>query len=90
MAEGSARMPRAHQPRTFSLPLRSFGSKGEKRSFKATLFYTWPWLHYREVSDSVMRANEGKLLASGLYSKREETYISKGFTNWKDACACFK
>ena len=94
-AEGSARMPRAHQLRIFSFPLRSFDSKGEKRSFKATLFYTWPWLHYREVSDSVIcyycsRANEGKLLASGLYSKREETYISKGFTNWKDACACFK
>ena len=88
MAEGSARMPRAHQPRTFSFPLRSFGSKGEKRSFKATWFYTWPWLHYKEVSDSFIcyycsRANERKLLASGLYSKRDETYISKGLRTGK-------
>ena len=48
-------MPHAHQPRTLSFPLRSFGSKEEKRSFKATWFDTWPWLHYREVNVTTAR-----------------------------------
>ena len=80
-----------HQPRNFRFPARSFGSKGEKRPFKAAWFDTWPWLDYREISDSVLchycsRANDRKLLARGLYGKREETFATKGFVNWKDAC----
>ena len=63
-----------HQPRRFKFPERSFGRKGEKRSFKAAWFDTWAWLDYREVSDSVCyycsRANDKNLLTSGLYGKR--------------------
>ena len=62
-------MHRAHQPRTFSFPDDPSAVKG--RSFSVTLFYTSPWLHYRAVSPLgymvlLSRANEGKLLASGL------------------------
>ena len=47
------------------------------------------------MSDSVLcyfclLANDMKLLASGLYGKRKETFLSKGFINWKDTCASFK
>lgn len=84
-----------HQPRRLKFPERSFGRKGEKRSFKAAWFDTWAWLDYREVSDSVVcyycsRANDKNLLTSGLYGKREETFLTKGFVNWKDACASFR
>ena len=84
-----------HQPKEYSFPLRDFGRKGEKRSFKSAWFNEWPWLDYNEKNDSVICfycscANKKKLLPKGLFSKREETYISKGFTNWKDACSSFR
>lgn len=84
-----------HQPRNYHFPERSFGSKGEKRPFKAAWFDSWPWLDYQEVSDSVIcfycsHANNRNLLAKGQYGKREETFLSKGFTNWKDACSSFR
>ena len=46
------------------------------------------------MSDSVVcyycsRANDKSLLTSSLYGKREETFLTKGFVNWKDACASF-
>ena len=43
-----------HQPRKYHFPEHSFGSKGEKRSFKASWFDTWPWLHYQETSNWVI------------------------------------
>ena len=84
-----------HQPKNISFTPRSFGSKGEKCSFKPAWFEKWSWLHYREASDSVIcfycsSAHERKLLPERLYSKREDTYVTKGFTNWKDACASFR
>jgi len=55
----------------------------------------WPWLHHREVSDLVIcyycsSAHERELLPKRLYSKHEDTYVTKGFVNWKDACASFR
>ena len=88
-------VPVPHQPKKFSFPPRSFGSKGEKRSFRPIWFEKWSWLYYREVSDSVicfycLSAHKRKLLSEGLYSKREDTYVKKGFVNWKDTCASFR
>ena len=88
-------MDAAHQPRNFTFPKRSFGSKGEMRSFKPGWFDKWPWLDYCETSDRVVcfycsRASKRDLLPSGYSCKREETYVTKGFTNWKDACESFR
>ena len=88
-------IPIPHQPRKYCFPERTFGSKGEKRSFKETWFDSWPWLDYQEVSDSVIcyqcsRASTQKLLTKGLYGKREETFLTSSFKNWKDACASFR
>ena len=44
----------AHQPRNFTFPKRSFGSKAEMRSFKPGWFDKWPWLDYCETSDCVV------------------------------------
>ena len=84
-----------HPPRKYHFPGRSFGNKGEKRSFKALWFDTWPWLSYQEVSDSVIcfyccQASNRNLLTKGLYGGCEEAYITKGFVNWKDVCASFR
>ena len=84
-----------NQPKKFSFPTRSFGKQGETRSFKPGWFDSWPWLDYREVSDSVLcfycsHANCSNLLNKALYSKRDESFVSKGFVNWKDACASFR
>ena len=35
-----------HQPRKHHFPERLFGSKGERQSFKAVWFNTWPSLNY--------------------------------------------
>ena len=84
-----------HQPKRFCFPARSFGNKGEKRSFKPAWFDTWSRLDYREVSDSVLcyycsRANDRNLLCRGLYGKREDTFLINGLVNWKDARASFR
>ena len=38
-----------HQPRKYHFPERSFGNKGEKRSFKVAWFDTWWWLSYQDI-----------------------------------------
>ena len=43
-----------HQPLKYAFPSRSFGTKGEKRSFKRVWFEQWPWLSYNETDDSVV------------------------------------
>jgi len=85
----------ANQPMQFTFPKRSFGNKGDKRAFNSSWFQKWTWLDYNEANDSVLcffcsRADEKNLLPSGLYGRRDLAFITKGFTNWKDACVCFK
>ena len=82
-----------HLPRKYHFPDCPFGNKGERRSFKAVWFDTWPWLNYQE--DSVIwfhcsQASNRNLLVKGLYGRRKEAFITKGFINWKDACASFR
>ena len=76
-----------------------FGSKGEKKSFKASWLDTWLWLNYQEASseanNSVIcfyccQASNRNLLMKGLYGRRKEAFVTKGFINWKDACASFR
>ena len=94
MAHQATVMRKPNQPKNFRFPLRSFGNKGEKRSFQPSWFEKRPWLDYQETSDSVIclycsSASKRKLLTESLYKKKENVYISDGFTNWKDATVRF-
>ena len=82
-----------HQPRNFKFPKRSFGKKTVvQRAFQSQWFSRWKWLHYVEESDAVFcytcvkAYSENKLFSVGIL---ESTYISTGYTNWKDACVKF-
>ena len=81
-----------HPPKSLLLPKRSFGSKNEKRSYRPEWCEKYSWLHYDVGTDAVfcyicMKAErEEKYKAS---TKRDPAFISKGFTNWKDATVAF-
>ena len=77
-----------HQPSDFAFPKRTFGLKiPELRSFQPVRFTRWSWLDYDEDGDKVFcfvckkAFSENKLCSSKL----EDTYITRGYTNWKDA-----
>ena len=82
-----------HPSKSFPFPKRSFGSKGETRSFRAEWCEKHSWLHYDASTDAafchlcMMTEVEKKFKAS---TKHELTFISKGYTNWKDACEAFQ
>ena len=81
-----------HQPDKFSFPKRSFGKKqAVKRAFQPSWFSCWKWLHYEESADAAIcylcgKAEEGKLKASS----KDQAFLQKGFSNWKDAVECFR
>ena len=59
---------------------QSFGNKGEKRSFKASWFDTWPWFGYQDVSDSIIlfyycHASNRNLLMKGLHRRCKEAFM---------------
>ena len=73
--------------------MRSFGKTSVvKRSFQAAWFDKFPWIHYDEALDAALchlcaRAeNGGKLMANC----KDVAFVSKGFTNWKDATEGFR
>ena len=72
----------------YSFPTKQFGKK--KRSCQASWFKNFSWLHYSKEKDSVFCIfcirNKGKLTAE---HNMEETYITKGFNNWKKAFEAF-
>ncbi len=63
-----------------------------KRSFQPQWFGRWPWLHYDEDRDLAFC-----FVCIAAYKKNhlhsisclEQTFISTGFLNWKDAIAKF-
>ena len=78
-----------HQPLSFKFPKHEFGEKSVvKRSFQPQWFSRWKWLHYDEERDlafcftCVKAYKENKLHSS---TNLETTYISTGYSNWKDA-----
>ena len=81
---------RAHQPTTIKFQKRHFGQKKPvQRSFQASWFRIWPWLHYVEDEDKVLchictRAFKLNQLSS---TRLDTSFITKGYTNWKDATA---
>ena len=83
-----------HQPpASYKFPKKSFGkNRVVERSFQASWFQKWKWLHYDESNDLVfchicMKANaEGKLRCRSL----EPSFVTRGFSNWKDATMLFR
>ena len=80
-----------NQPATFSFPKKEFGKKNPvSRSFQATWFKKWPWLHYDQTNDrafcfTCMKASKlGNLKVCA--SKGDDAFSTRGYTNWKDAC----
>ncbi len=62
------------------------------QSFQPSWFEKWPWLHYTENDDDVVcftcaQASLQKKLQ--WTSNSDLAFISKGFTNWKDATVKF-
>ena len=82
----------AHQPRQHRFPQREFGKTSIiKHSFQQQWFDRWPWLHFCEQQDLTlffMHQCLPKQSASGS-SLLEKSYISAGFSNWKDTVAKF-
>ena len=77
-----------HQP-DINYPYTMFGkTPKDKRQFQFSWFKRWPWLNYNEDEDSVychtcIKAIETHSLSVGM--KIEDSFIFKGFKNWKNA-----
>ena len=74
--------PKASQP-ILSFPPRTFGK--QQRGFITSWNKTFPWLHYKEGSDSVLCfyclvADKRGLEISGYM---DEMFTNTGFSNWK-------
>ena len=81
-----------HPPKSFLFPKRSFGLKNEKRSFRPEWCEKYSWLHYDASIDAAFCYICMKVEQESKYkvsTKREPAFISKGFTNWKDATVAF-
>jgi len=79
-----------HPPRTYKFPKRNFGTAVmTERCFQSSWCNKYKWLHYDKDQDKAfcylcMKAEkEGKYLSS---HRRGPTFITSGFTNWKE---CF-
>ena len=81
------------EERETQLAMSSFGKKTVvNRSFQSVWFNKYPWLHYIENDDAVLcitcaQASAQKKLQWS--SSSDLAFISKGFTNWKDATVKF-
>ena len=84
---------KAYQPRTFRFPQCEFGKTSiVKWSFQRQCFDCWFWLHYDIDRDlafcySCIVAYQNNQLQSAHCL--ENTFISAGLPNWKDAVAKF-
>ena len=81
------------QPSHISFPFRSFGkSSVVQRSFQASWFHRWKWLHYNMAQDAVSCYTCCKAVSSRrvlVTGKAEKGFLGTGFTNWKDASVKF-
>lgn len=84
---------RPNQPSSFNFPKKTFGqTKTVQRSFQPQWFKSWTWLHYDELRDLCfcyicIQAHAEKKISSGYI---DQCFISRGFSNWKDATSVFK
>ena len=83
---------KAYQPSHLCFPRHEFGKTSVvKRSFQPQWFGRWPWLHYDEDRDLAFCLVCVVAYNSHLHSIPclEQTFISTGFSNWKDVIAKF-
>jgi len=92
-SKGAELPEKFHPPRTYKFPKRKFGTAFmTERCFQSSWYDKYKWLHYDKGQDRAfcylcMKAEkEGKFLSS---HRREPTFITSGFTNWKEATKCF-
>ena len=82
-----------HHPKTFNYPYRSFGtSKPVRRCFQPSWFDRFSWIHYKTEEDAVVCFSCCKAVKSGKVRESkitENTFLTGGFTNWKDATRQF-
>ena len=82
-----------HQPKNYEFPKRSFGhTNPTMRAFQGSWFSKWPWLHYDASLDlafcfTCAKTEEQGKLRSG---NRDPSFLSKGFSNWKNGTESFK
>ena len=79
------------QPKNFEFPKKNYGK--QLRSFQSTWIELFPWIHYNEKNDSVLcficaKQNAKNYLLSAR--KKEQAFISTGYSNWKKALQRFK
>ena len=93
ISESSGQVPvKFHPPKGYSFPVRTFGTKGEKRSFRSDWCVKYDWLHYDSTIDTAFchlcmtTEQKKRFLAS---TKRDPAFLTKGYTNWKDATTAF-
>ena len=85
----------ANQPASsYNFPKRSFGkTKVVYRAFQRSWFNKWKWLHYDSNKDlcfchtCVFALKTGKIKFFG--NAKGSTFLSGGFSNWKDATVGF-
>ena len=92
MTECSGLPPKFHPPKSYSFPTRKFGSREEKRSFQVDWCKKHDWLHYDRSKDAAfchvcLTAEYDKLFLAS--TKRDPAFISRGYTNWRDATKAF-
>ena len=79
-----------HPSKSLAFPARKFDPRERSNvsSFRAEWCAKYDWLHYDRVADAAFchlcmtAEQEKKFLAS---TKRDPAFISRGYTNWKDA-----
>ena len=82
-----------NQPKSFIFPQREFGKTSiVKRLFQRQWFERWSWLHYDDCRDlsfcfTCIVAYQNNHLRS--VANLGQSFISTGFSNWKDATAKF-
>ena len=78
-----------NQPRKHAFPSRTFGKQDYQRSFQASWFEKFKWLHYDADSDSAFCFTCIKALQHNMISsaKGETAFTETGFQNWKRALA---
>ena len=93
MIESSGKVPaKFHPPKGYSFPVRTFGTKGEKRLFRSDWCVKYDWLHCDSTIDAaychlcMTTEHEKRFLAS---TKCDPAFFMKGYTNWKDAATAF-
>ena len=79
-----------HQPAGFKFPRREIGK--QHRSFQPIWFSKWKWLHYSESDDKVFCHTCVKAVRDFKMSSKnaEESFLTRGYNNWKAATDAFR